>query len=206
MNIIDITRPIFSNMTVWPGDDSVFIERVSSISEGSVVNVSRIHANVHIGTHVDAPLHFIPNGKSIEQLDINLFTGKVSVVDAGNEKCITRSMLSDIIVNDCEAVFFKTWYSDITLNEPFDLNYTGLELDAAEYLIQSGIRVIGIDTLSIERYNNSGFIVHKTLLSNDVLIVEGLCLKNVTPGKYNYICMPLLIKGSDGAPARVVLY
>lgn len=204
MKIIDVTRPLFTNMTVWPGDEGVLIERVSSISDGDAVNVSRIHAGVHAGTHVDAPLHFISGGKSVDQLDINLFAGTVTVIDAGNEKSITRRMLSDI-KTDSEAVFFKTWYSNLSLNDPFDTSYPGLEPDAAEYLVRSGVRVVGIDTLSVERYDNRDFIVHKTLLGKEILIIEGLCLKNITPGRYNYICMPVLIKGSDGAPARVVL-
>lgn len=205
MKITDVTRPVFSDMTVWPGDDPVLIERVCSISEGSVANITRISSGVHIGTHVDAPLHFIEGGKSVDQLDVNLFTGMVTVIDAGDEKCITRSMLSGLTIHEGDAVFFKTRYSNLSLNEPFDNDYTGLEPDAAEYLIRSGVRVVGTDALSVERFNSKNFIVHKTLLRNEVLIIEGLCLKNVRPGRYGYICMPMLINGSDGAPARVVI-
>jgi len=205
MKIIDVTRPIFSNMTVWPGDDNVLIERVSSISDGSTANVSRIAAGVHAGTHVDAPLHFIPGGKSVDQLDVSLFTGSVTVIDTGDVKCITCKMLSDVNICGSKAVFFKTHYSNVSLNEPFDTGYTGLDADAAGYLVNLGIKVVGIDTLSVEKYNSNDHIVHKTLLGNEILIVEGLCLKDVLPGKYEYICMPMLITGSDGAPARVML-
>ncbi|HEY8422901.1 MAG TPA: cyclase family protein [Thermoclostridium sp.] len=205
MKIIDITRPIFSNMTVWPGDENVVVERVISISGGYKANISRIQACVHTGTHVDAPLHFIADGKSVDQLDIGLFTGIVTVIDAGNEKYITRKMFSDTDIKGSKAVFFKTPYSNLSLNEPFDINYAGLELDAAEYLIESGVKVVGTDALSVDKYSGGDFIVHKALLSKEILIIEGLCLKNVLPGKYDYICMPMLIKGSDGAPARVVL-
>lgn len=103
--MIDITRPIRTNMTVWPGDDGVLVKRVRSISKESASNVSRVEAGVHIGTHVDAPLHFIPDGKSIDQLDINLFTGTVKVIDTGNEDIITRKMLPDVI--NSKAVFLK---------------------------------------------------------------------------------------------------
>jgi arylformamidase len=202
--MIDITRPIRTNMTVWPGDDGVLVKRVRSISKESASNVSRVEAGVHIGTHVDAPLHFIPDGKSIDQLDINLFTGTVKVIDTGNEDIITRKMLPDVI--NSKAVFFKTWYSDRSLDEPFDTNYTGLSLDAAQHLIESGVKVIGIDTLSIEKYKSGNYDVHKTLLGKEILIIEGLCLKGVSSGEYNYICMPLCIEGSDGSPARVMLY
>ncbi len=205
MRIIDITRPVFENMTVWPGDGGVLIERTGSINGEDVANTSRISIGVHTGTHVDAPLHFIDGGKSIDQLDINLITGTVTVIDTGNERRITRRLISDILADDCKAVFFKTLYSNIPLTGSFDTDYPDLEPDAAEFLTETGVRVVGIDTLSVERYDSRGFTVHKTLLSREVLIVEGLCLKGVTAGKYEYICMPMLIKGSDGAPARVVL-
>ncbi|ANW98331.1 kynurenine formamidase KynB [Thermoclostridium stercorarium subsp. thermolacticum DSM 2910] len=203
--MIDVTRPIFTNMTVWPGDDSVLIERVSSILNGNKANISNIHACVHSGTHVDAPLHFIPDGKSVDRLDISLFTGTVLVIDAENEKHITEKFLKLFSIKGCKAVFFKTSYSGLSLDEPFDANYTAVEPDAAEYLVGLGVKVVGIDTLSVEKYDTNDFTVHKTLLRNEVLIVEGLCLKDVIPGKYKYICMPALIKDSDGAPARVVL-
>ena len=181
------------------------IERTGSINGEDVANTSRISIGVHTGTHVDAPLHFIDGGKSIDQLDINLITGTVTVIDTGNERRITRRLISDILADDCKAVFFKTLYSNIPLTGSFDTDYPDLEPDAAEFLTETGVRVVGIDTLSVERYDSRGFTVHKTLLSREVLIVEGLCLKGVTAGKYEYICMPMLIKGSDGAPARVVL-
>lgn len=202
--MIDVTRPICTSMTVWPGDDGVFVERVRSISKESASNVSRVEAGVHSGTHVDAPLHFIPDGKSVDQLDINLFTGRVTIIDAGNEDIITRQMLPDTI--NSKAVFFKTWYSERSLDEPFDTNYAGLELEAAIHLVDLGVKVVGIDTLSIEKYKSGNYDVHRTLLGKEILIVEGLCLKSVSPGEYNYICMPLCIKGSDGSPARVMLY
>jgi len=205
MKIMDVSRPIFTNMTVWPGDEGVLVECTGSIANGYASNTSRIHAGVHTGTHVDAPFHFIDGGKRIDQLDISLFTGNVTVIDVKDENLITRRILQDNSLDGCKAVFFKTWYSNKTLNEPFDRNYPGLDPDAAEYLVKAGIRVVGTDALSVERYESDDFVVHKTLLRNEILVVEGLCLKEITPGKYKYICMPMLIEGSDGAPARVML-
>lgn len=205
MKTIDVTRPVFTNMTVYPGDDGVLIERVSSISSGKKANISSVHMGVHTGTHVDAPLHFIDGGKGIDQLDISLFTGKVTVIDAGTEKHITRRILENISLNGIKAVFFRTVSSKISLDKPFDMDYACLEPDAAEYLVKSGVRVVGTDSLSVEKYDSQDFTVHKMLLSNEVLIVEGLCLKDVVQGQYDYICMPILLKGSDGAPARVML-
>ncbi|NLO38458.1 MAG: cyclase family protein [Ruminiclostridium sp.] len=206
MKILDVTRPVISNMTVWPGDEGALLERTASISRGSMVNVSRVHMGVHTGTHVDAPLHFIDGGKSIDELDVQLFTGWVRVVDVRHEKSIQPEQICSLPGEKNEAVFFRTSYSEKTLEEPFDTEFTGLSFEAASFLLAQGVRVIGTDALSIEAYNSKDFPVHYALLGNEVLIVEGLCLKGVAPGRYRYVCMPLLLKGSDGSPARVVLF
>jgi arylformamidase len=205
MKLIDITRPVHTGMTVWPGDENVMVERTTLISEGNAANISRLHAGVHAGTHIDAPLHFIDGGKSVDKLDINLFTGRVRIVDAQEFNSIRYEHVKNINKTETDAVFFKTSSSMRTLDEPFDTNFTGLEYEAAAHLVKTGIKVIGTDALSVERYGNKGHEVHKLLLKNDVLIIEGLLLKDISPGIYNYICLPILIKGSDGAPARVVL-
>lgn len=204
--MIDITRPILPNMTVWPGDESVLAERTASISQGDRVNISRVHMGVHTGTHVDAPLHFIDQGKSIDQLEISLFTGWVRVVDVRHVKSIGAELLRDLPGKKGEAVFFRTSYSEKTLEGPFDPDYTSLSPEAAKVLLEQGVRVIGTDALSIEQYDTRDFPVHYALLGKEVLIVEGLSLKDVPAGRYRYVCMPLLIKGSDGAPARVFLF
>jgi arylformamidase len=206
MKIIDVTRPINSNMTVWPGDESVLLERASSISSENRTNVSRIHMGVHTGTHVDAPLHFIDQGKSVDKLDIRLFTGWVRVVDVRHVKSIGPEQLRNLPGVKDEAVFFRTSYSDKTLEGPFDPDYTSLSPEAAKLLLNQGVRVIGTDALSIEEYDSKDCPVHYALLGDEALIIEGLCLKDVAEGRYRYVCMPLLMKGSDGSPARVVLF
>ena len=204
--MIDITRPIQSNMTVWPGDENVFVERTASMSQGSMVNVSRVHMGVHAGTHVDAPLHFIDQGKGVDELDISLFAGWVRVVDARNVKSIRPEHVCNLTGESGEAVFFKTSYSEKPLKGPFDPDYAGLSPEAAQILLEQGVRVIGTDALSIEQYDSLEFPVHHALLGKEILIVEGLCLRDVPAGRYRYACMPLLMKGSDGAPARVLLF
>ncbi len=204
--MLDVTRPIMTNMTVWPGDESVLVERNASISQGDKVNVSRVHMGVHTGTHIDAPLHFIDQGKSVDELDTGLFTGWVRVVDARNVKSIGPEHVRNLPGETGEAVFFKTSFSEKTLEGPFDPDYAGLSIDASKILLEQGVRVIGTDALSIEQYDSQEFPVHYVLLGKEVLIVEGLCLKDVPAGRYRYICMPLPIKGSDGSPARVFLF
>lgn len=205
MKMIDISRTIISNMTVWPGDEGVRLKRTASISNGSLANVSRVHMGVHTGTHVDAPLHFIDGGKSVDELDIGLFSGWVWVVDVLDVESIKMEHVQKILLEKGEAVFFKTPYSKKSLSGAFDTGYTGLSAEAALYLLSKGVRVVGTDALSIEGYSQSEFPVHKALLGKETLIVEGLCLNNVNPGRYKYICMPLKIQGSDGSPARVFL-
>jgi arylformamidase len=205
MKLIDVTRPIFTGMTVWPGDESVVIERTSSIAEGGAANISRLHAGVHAGTHIDAPLHFIDNGKSVDKIDTNLFSGRAKIIDIEESRSIRYEHVKSINKAESDAVFFKTPSSMRTLEEPFNTEFTGLEYDAAVHILEMGIKVIGTDALSIESYRSKEHDVHKLLLKKDVLIIEGLWLKDISPGIYNYICLPILINGSDGAPARVVL-
>lgn len=205
MKLIDITRSVHTGMTVWPGDESVIVERTSSIAEGGAANISRLHAGVHAGTHIDAPLHFIDNGKSVDKLDINLFAGRVKIIDMQESESIRYEHVKSISKEETDAIFFKTSSSMRTLEEPFDTAFTGLDYDAAIHIMEMGIKVIGTDALSIESYRSKGHEVHKLLLKKDVLIIEGLWLKDISPGIYNYICLPILIRGSDGAPARVVL-
>lgn len=206
MKMIDVTRPIISEMTVWPGDERVLVERTAGISDGNMANISRVHMGVHTGTHVDAPLHFIEQGKSVDQLDIRLFTGWVRVVEVGRVKSIGLEHIGNLPGKKDEAVFFRTSYSEKMLEGPFDPDYTSLSPEAAKLLLNQGVRVIGTDALSIEEYNSKNCPVHYALLGKEVLIVEGLCLKDVAPGRYRYVCLPLLMKGSDGSPARVVLF
>lgn len=205
MKLIDVSRPVFSEMTVWPGDESVLLERTSSIAQGSMANVSRVHMGVHTGTHIDAPLHYIDVGKSVDKLNTSLFTGNVLVVDIGQEKIIQPELVEKLPIGNGEAVFFKTAFSGKTLSEAFDTEYTGLSLEAAQFLIGKGVQVIGTDALSIENFYAKDFSVHRALLGNEILIVEGLNLRPVSPGKYQYICMPIFLQGADGAPARVML-
>lgn len=205
MAIFDVTRPIFSNMTVWPGDEGVLLERMDKISEGSSANVSRLQAGVHTGTHIDAPLHFIDGGKSVDQLDISLFAGCVQVIDARDVEKAGKEFLSQYPLRKGEAVFLKTGYSGRSLSEPFYTGYTGLKDDGAQYLLDMGVKVVGTDALSIECFGDSGHPVHKLLLGSEVLIVEGLILSDIKPGGYRYVCLPILLQGSDGAPARVFL-
>jgi arylformamidase len=179
------------------------------MSKGSRNNNSRIEAGVHHGTHIDAPLHFIADGKSIESLPLEVLVGRVTVVALPDVDMITASALDSVsLPSDSERILFKTSNSDLwdDLGHEYRLDCVTVAPDAARRLVDRGVRLVGVDYLSIEEYDLEGNATHKTLLGAGVVIVEGLDLRNVDAGTYEMACLPIKITGSDGAPARVVLW
>ncbi len=203
--VVDVTRPLQGLMTVWPGDEGVVIERTLSINEGGTANVSRINMGVHAGTHMDAPLHFIDGGEDIEALSLDRFYGEVLILES-KEGVIDESHLQGYDLKDVSAVFFKTFCSDRDETAPFLDHYPAVTETCARLLIDKGIKTVGTDYFSVEFCTDDRFPVHKLLLSNKVGIVENLYLKDVEPGRYSFVCLPIKIKGSDGAPCRVLLF
>ena len=204
-DIIDISRSIKSNMAIWPGDKKVNLVRNFSIDEGDVCNMSHITMSLHTGTHIDAPLHFFDNSKDVSSMELSCFVGPVKIYEIAVEKCITEDDIRGLFIGEGDTIFFKTSNSDIPDNEPFRTDYVHLDISAANFLVEKKVRTVGIDYLSIEKYETKEFPVHKLLLSNNIAIIEGLMLKDVEPGQYVYCCMPLKIIGGDGAPARAIL-
>jgi len=206
MRIIDVSIPISNDMVCFPGDPNPQISRVYSIEKGEVANVSKLILSSHTGTHIDAPAHFIKNSNTIDKIPLERLIGKVRVLDVGEEDSITKKFLESKDIQYNERIFFKTknsWY--LKRDTKFFKNFVYLSVDAAEYLVEKKVEVVGIDYLSIEEFNSKNFPVHRLLLSNDVVIVEGLCLLDVNEGKYKYVALPLKIEECDGAPARVII-
>jgi arylformamidase len=204
MKIYDVSVPISSEMPVYPGDPGIKIELRESIAKGSVCNVSSISLGSHTGTHIDPPYHFIESGIKVDQIPLNLLIGRTHVVETTSAK-IDKSILKEIDLSNTIRLIFKTRNSYIWSSNKFVEDYVYLTPDAAEILVESGIKLVGIDYLSIEQYGSTNYQTHKTLLGNGVVIVEGLNLAEVDPGDYEMICLPLKIKDADGAPARVIL-
>lgn len=202
--VYDVTFNIKNGMTVWPGDAGVTVGRSLSIKEGEVANVSRMELGVHAGTHMDAPLHFIDGGKDMASLDINRFFGKALVVCSDSEE-IGEEVFEGHDLKGFKAVFFKTRSSGRDENTPAWDVYPAINEACARYMINRGILTVGIDYMSIELSRDNRFPVHRLLLGNEVAIVESLCLKDIEPGEYDYICLPMKIAGADGSPARVLL-
>lgn len=207
MRIYDISLTISPSLPVWPGDPNVFLERVSKIEEGANANVSQITMGVHTGTHIDAPFHFLPDGKTVEALQINLLTGRAYVLHLPEVDVITKTVLESAqIPPRTRRVLFKTRNSDLWLRQvpDFQTDFVGLSADGAEYLVSRGVKLVGIDYLSVAPYKKSR-PTHEILLNAGVVIVEGLDLSAVSHGRYTLVCLPLKLAGSDGAPARAIL-
>ncbi len=207
MHTYDISLTISSKMPTWPGDPSVVLERFEKIEQGSSANVSKIEMSVHTGTHVDAPYHFLADGKSVERMPLRTLTGRAYVLELPDVDWITAEVIerSDLPPRT-RRLLFKTRNSDYwARNEvEFQENFVGICEDAAEYLVKRGVKLVGVDYLSVAPFNNPG-PTHEILLQAGVVVVEGLDLSGVSQGRYTLYCLPLKLDGSDGAPARAIL-
>jgi arylformamidase len=206
MRIYDITVPISNELPVYPGDPEIKITRVMSLEAGDVARVSHLSFSTHIGTHIDPPYHFMQDGMPLDQAPLDIFIGPARIVDVGDAASIDAVLLSTFDLDGAERVIFKTRNSRFwrETNE-FQKDFVYLETDAAESLVARGVKLVGIDYLSIEKFNFDQPTTHWTLLGAGVFIVEGLDLTGVPAGDYELICLPLKIKDGDGGPARVVL-
>ena len=206
MQIFDISVPVRPGMIVYDGDPDVTLERVKAIADGASANVSRLDFGVHTGTHVDAPVHFIDGARGAETIALEALIGPVVVVDATEQtEHIDAAALGRLAIPaGTERVIFKTNNSRLWDLDHFSADFIGLLGDAAAALVARRIRLVGIDYLSIGPKGN-GVPTHVALLEAGVVILEGLDLRRVEPGAYQLVCLPLLLVGSDGAPARAVL-
>ncbi len=202
--IHDVTVPIVPGMAVYPGDPPFALERLHRRPD-SPFETSRLTLSTHTGTHVDAPAHFIPGGATVDQLPLEILLGKARVVELLALEKIERSDLEALDLRDDLRVLLKTRMSPLMQKPGFHEDHVYLTQDAAAYLAQAGIKLVGFDYLSIERPGSAEFPAHRALLGAGVVVVEGLDLSEVEPGEYEMACLPLRVAGGDGAPARVVL-
>ncbi len=213
MEIIDITAPLSPQMLSWPGQEPPSHEFLSHQKEGDPNTVSWWQTGGHTGTHVDAPLHFIPGGAGIEALDLHRSVGPCRVVDLGYvEGHVGRAELEDAGISGEQRLLLKTRNSeqDLMQRGEFEEGYAAVSPEAAEYLIGAGVETLGVDYLSVEPFEDAEFgegrfRTHHALLEAGVTLLEGLVLTDVEPGDYFLACLPLKLAGSDGSPARAVL-
>jgi len=207
MRTYDITLTITPQSIVWPGDPPVIMERTSSIASGDSSNVSQIKMSCHTGTHVDAPDHFLNNGKTVEALSLDLLVGRAYVLHLPEVNLITASVLMQAdIPPRTRRLLFKTRNSEYWVKgiSEFQTDFVGLSVDAAELLVDRNVKLVGIDYLSIAPYK-MGKPVHTILLNAGVVVIEGLDLSQVSQGRYTLHCLPLKLGGADGAPTRAIL-
>ncbi|MBI5300941.1 MAG: cyclase family protein [Chloroflexi bacterium] len=207
MKIYDISIPMTPTMPTYPGDPTVSIEPVLRIAHGDNANVSRLTFGNHTGTHVDPPVHFIPGGKTVDQLDLNTLVGSARVVDLTRvKKIITAADLERArIPRRVTRVLFKTRNSAMWRRAGFQKDFIALAPDAAVWLVARGVKLVGIDYLSVEAFGVPEPATHRTLLGAGVIAVEGLNLSGITAGTYKLVCLPINVQGGDGSPARAIL-
>ena len=205
LEIIDISVAIYEEMITYEGDPKTVTQKVKNLPEDGVT-VSQITMGLHSGTHVDSPAHYFEDGKTIDNLNLNSFIGEAKVYDFTyiNES-IKQSDLEKIDIRNSEILLFKTKNSDLYKKYSFSKNFVYLDESGADYLIEKKIKAVGIDYLSIEKFESDTNYVHKRLLSNKIPIIEGLNLIHVKPGNYTLFCLPLKVLGGEAAPARCIL-
>jgi arylformamidase len=194
--IIDISVPVRTGMVTYPGDPEVRLERVKAIADGESANISKLDLGVHSGTHVDAPLHFIDGADGADELPLDVLNGPCEVVEAA---ALDESAVG-AVPEGAERVLFKTPNSELWAQNAFPETFERLDGAAARALVERGVRLVGVDYLSVGDED-----VHRVLLGAGVVPVEGLDLRGVEPGSYELHCLPLRLVGSDGAPARAIL-
>jgi arylformamidase len=210
MQIYDVSVPLSATTPTYPGDPKIDIQQWATLANGDAANVSIFHMGAHSGTHVDAPVHFIAAAPTVEMLPLSALIGEAEVVIVPDDiRVIDEPFVSNNCNGPSERILFKTRNSNFW-NRPedgFRVDYTYIEPKAAQRLVALGKTLIGIDYLSVEAFKSADFATHMALLSNGVVILEGLDLRAVPPGTYELICLPLRIAGGtgDGAPARAVL-
>jgi arylformamidase len=203
MELIDVSMVLSNDTLVYPGDPKVETKRTKSLVRDGV-NLSKISMGLHSGTHIDAPAHYLKGGKTIDEINLQSLIGKARVCDLTKVSgTITETELRKCGIRKDEIILFKTRNSNLSTKK-FSKTYICLSPDGADYLIKRKIKAVGIDYLSIEAAGSC--IVHKKLLTKNTLIIEGLVLKNVKPGIYQMVCLPLKIRGGEAAPARCTLF
>jgi arylformamidase len=204
---IDVSRPIFAGMAIYPRNPPVEITQAKSIARGDSSNVSALALGSHTGTHVDAPLHMAAGAGGVDELPLEAFIGPAVVAHIPDEvRAIGAREIDALDPARGARVLFRTRNSArFAATGRFEEDFTYLSPEGAAALVARGVRLVGVDALSVEQYHAGHHRAHDTLLQNGVAIIEGLDLHAVDPGSYELICLPLRIRHGDGAPARVVL-
>lgn len=204
--LLDVSVLLEPGIPVYPGNPAFEITAIHRIEKGDSSNNSRLVMGTHTGTHVDAPRHFFDGKPGVDALPIELLIGRARVIDLPHRGGITEAHLAAAGLREDLRVLLKTPNSALwNLSDGFHTDYTYLTEGGATFLVDQGVKVVGVDYLSVEQYKKAGAPAHHVLLGNGVIVIEGLNLSDAEAGQYEMYCLPLRIAGADGAPARVVL-
>jgi arylformamidase len=206
--MFDVSLPIGPELLTWPGDPGVEVRPSSQISKGDPANVSELRIGTHTGTHVDPPVHFVEGAESLDAVGLDVLFGEAVVADLTGAEVVGPAELEALGLPDgTERLLCKTRNSELWSRLPMEFpdDYVAVTPDGARWCVDRGLRLVGVDFLSVERDGPPDFPVHHALLESGVIIVEGLNLSAIDPGTYTFACLPLLIAGGDGGPARAIL-
>ena len=205
-NWTDISVPLHNAMVHWPGDPPFERVKTEDMDRGDTHNLSKLAMGSHTGTHVDAPRHFVRDGLDISSMPIETMVGVARVIEIRDPRLIRPEELSEHKIRRGERLLLKTRNSDSVWKTPnFVTDFVALSEEAALFLAERKLKMIGVDYLSVGAFHGEGVEIHRTLLNAGIWIIEGLDLSRVGTGKYDLVCLPLKIEGGDGAPARAAL-
>ena len=204
MKLYDISITLSPSAIRWVTAQPLELIERKRMNRGDTNNSSSVHSSVHAGTHVDAPFHFVPDGATIEALPLELFIGpaRVCAVDCGTH--ITAGDVERAGIRDEARVLFKTRNSTLLKKGIYDAGFAPFSVDGAKALVDRGVKLVGLDYLSAAAANEQ-VPVHRAFLDHGVILLEGVDLSDVPPGRYELFCPPVKLAGSDGAPCRAVL-
>lgn len=203
---IDISVPIKSGMVHWPDNPEVKVGKMLDMERGDVCNVSTLSLGSHTGTHMDAPLHFIRNGRSLDQMPFEATIGPCRVIEIKHREAVTAEEIASQRFKAGERILFKTRNSKSAWKtDEFDEDFVYISKEAAALLAKAKVMTVGIDYLSVGGFKKDGVETHHALLGAGIWVIEGLNLARIKPGRYELCCLPIKVLKSDGAPARALL-
>lgn len=202
--IYDISVSLQEKMPLWPGDPGFKLTQKKSMAKGATANISAISMGSHTGTHIDAPAHFVNGAQTVDKIPVEVLIGRASVFELDCPHHISVGDLETLDLDGVSRALFKTRNSDLWAKGEFTQDFVSFDMSAAGYLVDKGVKLVGIDYLSVGPFED-GVGVHLAFLGSGIVAMESINLSQVPAGEYELICLPLRVLGSEGAPARAVL-
>jgi len=203
---LDITVPVYNGLVHWPGDPAFDGQRKADMSRGDVCNLTKLSMSAHTGTHMDAPLHFVRDGATMDALPIDAVVGQARVIKIDDPAAVQPAELEKYDLQPGERILIKTRNSDRAWHEePFDEDFVHISAAGGQYLVDRQVRTVGVDYLSIGGYKTDGVECHQIMLGAGIWVIEGLDLSAIAPGKYELACLPMRLRDAEGAPARAIV-